>query len=74
MALVKLLPPVVAASAGANPSTAGDAAVLVDPDSPDAFAAAIEAGGLDRTRVTKRWVTTMDGRRRACHVPVKEVA
>jgi alpha-1,3-rhamnosyl/mannosyltransferase len=34
--------PVVAARAAANPSTAGDAAVLVDPDSADAFAAAIE--------------------------------
>ena len=34
--------PVVAANAGANPSTAGDAAVCVDGDSADEFAAAIE--------------------------------
>jgi glycosyltransferase involved in cell wall biosynthesis len=33
--------PVVAARAGANPSTGGDAAVCVDPDSAEAFAEAI---------------------------------
>jgi glycosyltransferase involved in cell wall biosynthesis len=39
--------PVVAARAGANPSTAGDAAVLVDPDDADAWAAALEAALTD---------------------------
>ena len=33
----------------------------------EAYEAAIESGGLDRSRAMKRWVTTLDGRQRASH-------
>src|SRR5207302_8238868 len=40
--------PVVAAAAGALPETVGDAALLVDPGDPDAFAEAIVTAACDR--------------------------
>jgi glycosyltransferase involved in cell wall biosynthesis len=63
--------PVVVADAGANPGTAGDAAVAVDPDSPDAFAAAIE-----RLLADAAWRDTLVemGRRRAAQFTWAETA
>jgi glycosyltransferase involved in cell wall biosynthesis len=46
--------PVVAADRAALPEACGGAALLVDPDDPDAFAAAlVEAAGRERKRLTE---------------------
>jgi len=63
--------PVVAADAGANASTAGDAALLVDPDDPGAWREALArvlAGGAERERLVER------GRRRAARFSWRETA
>jgi glycosyltransferase involved in cell wall biosynthesis len=63
--------PVVAARAGANPGTGGDAALYADPDSADEFAAAIErllADDAARAAQTER------GRRRAAEFSWAETA
>ena len=54
--------PVVAARAGATPETAGDAAVLVDPDDPEAFADAMLMVATDE-ELRARLID--EGRRRA---------
>jgi glycosyltransferase involved in cell wall biosynthesis len=63
--------PVVAADAGASPGTAGDAAVCVDPDSADAFAAAIERVVAD---AAARAALVDRGRRRAARFTWAETA
>ncbi len=60
--------PVVAARAGANPSTGGDAAVYVDPDDADAWAAALEETMADPASLVER------GRRRAAQFTWAETA
>jgi glycosyltransferase involved in cell wall biosynthesis len=63
--------PVIAARAGALPETVGDAALLVDPDSPDAFAdamARLDDDSALRVRLTRDGVaraTTFSWRRTA---------
>jgi glycosyltransferase involved in cell wall biosynthesis len=63
--------PVVAARAGANPGTGGDAALYADPDSADEFAAAIERLLADDTA---RAAQTERGRRRAAEFSWTETA
>jgi glycosyltransferase involved in cell wall biosynthesis len=63
--------PVIVADAGANPSTAGDAAVCVDPDSAEAFAAAIERVTTD---AAARAALVERGRRRAAQFTWAETA
>jgi len=63
--------PVVAANAGASPSTAGDAALYADPDEPDEWADAVER--LLTNEKIRDFCVEM-GRRRAAQFTWKETA